>query len=47
MSYTFARSGAGGMRRVQDYFQQVRPSWLRLHEKGGKRALPSQSQPIS
>jgi len=23
--------------RVEDYFQQGRRSWLRLHEKGGKR----------
>jgi hypothetical protein len=23
--------------RVEDYFQQGRRAWLRLHEKGGKR----------
>jgi hypothetical protein len=44
MGYTFARVSAAGTLRVEDYFQQGRRSWLRLHEKGGKRhesALPS------
>jgi integrase len=37
MGYTFARVGAVVMLRVEDYFQQGRRSWVRLHEKGGKR----------
>jgi integrase/recombinase XerD len=37
MGYTFARVSAAGTLRVEDYFQQGRRSWLRLHEKGGKR----------
>ena len=37
MLYSFARvSAVLGMRR-QDYFGQRSRSWLRLHEKGGKR----------
>jgi integrase/recombinase XerD len=37
MAYTFARVSAVITLRVEDYFQQGRRSWLRLHEKGGKR----------
>jgi integrase/recombinase XerD len=37
MGYTFARVSAAGTLRVEDCFQQGRRSWLRLHEKGGKR----------
>src|SRR6516165_9101960 len=37
MGYTFARVSAVITLRVEDYFQQGRRSWLRLHEKGGKR----------
>src|ERR1700746_2010635 len=37
MGYTFARVSAVTALRVEDYFQQGRRSWLRLHEKGGKR----------
>jgi integrase len=37
MGYTFARVSAVVTLRVDDYFQQGRRSWLRLHEKGGKR----------
>src|SRR5689334_20089432 len=37
MGYTFARVGAVVSLQVEDYFQQGRRSWLRLHEKGGKR----------
>ena len=37
MGYTFARVSAVVSLRVEDYFQQGRRSWLRLHEKGGKR----------
>jgi integrase/recombinase XerD len=34
MGYTFARVSAVITLRVEDYFQQGRRSWLRLHEKG-------------
>jgi integrase/recombinase XerD len=37
MGYSFARVSAVITLRVEDYFQQGRRSWLRLHEKGGKR----------
>ncbi len=37
MGYSFARVSAAATLRVEDYFQQGRRSWLRLHEKGGKR----------
>jgi integrase/recombinase XerD len=37
MSYTFARVSAVVTLRIEDYFQQGRRSWVRLHEKGGKR----------
>src|SRR5712691_10806241 len=37
MGYTFARVSAVVTLRVEDYFQQGRRSWLRLHEKGGER----------
>jgi integrase len=37
MEYSFARVSAAGALRVEDYFQQGRRAWLRLHEKGGKR----------
>ncbi|MGO9060542.1 MAG: tyrosine-type recombinase/integrase [Candidatus Binataceae bacterium] len=37
MVYSFARVGAAAAMRVEDYFQQGKRSWLRLHEKGGKR----------
>jgi site-specific recombinase XerD len=37
MGYSFARVSAVATLRVEDYFQQGRRSWLRLHEKGGKR----------
>jgi len=37
MGYTFARVSAVVTLRVEDYFQQGRRSWVRLHEKGGKR----------
>ena len=37
MGYTFSRVSAVVTLRVEDYFQQGRRSWLRLHEKGGKR----------
>jgi site-specific recombinase XerD len=37
MVYTFARVGAVTAMRVEDYFQQGKRWWLRLHEKGGKR----------
>ena len=38
MTYTFARVGAAAAKmRVEDVFVQGRRSWVRLHEKGGKR----------
>ena len=37
MVYSFARVGATVTMRVEDYFQQGKRSWLRLHEKGGRR----------
>lgn len=36
MTYTFARVGAAAGMDVEDYFQQGRRYWVRLHEKGGK-----------
>src|SRR6185295_3898705 len=36
MVYTFARVGAVVGMRVEDYYQQGRRWWVRLHEKGGK-----------
>jgi hypothetical protein len=37
MVYTFARVGAGLKMRVEDVYAQKRRTWMRLHEKGGKR----------
>ena len=37
MVYSFARVGAEAAMQVEDYFPQGKRSWLRLHEKGGKR----------
>lgn len=37
MVYSFARIGAVVAMNVEDYFQQGKRCWLRLHEKGGKR----------
>ena len=37
MVYTFARVGAVIKMRVQDVYVQGRRTWVRLHEKGGKR----------
>jgi site-specific recombinase XerD len=37
MVYSFARVGAVVAMRVEDYFQNGKRWWLRLHEKGGKR----------
>lgn len=38
MAYTFARVGAAaGKMRVEDVYMQTRRTWVRLHEKGGKR----------
>ena len=36
MGYTFARVGAVGAMKVEDYYIQKRRGWVRLHEKGGK-----------
>jgi len=37
MIYTFARVGAALKMRVEDIYVQSRRTWVRLHEKGGKR----------
>ena len=37
MVYTFARVGAALKMRVEDVYVQSRRTWIRLHEKGGKR----------
>ncbi len=37
MVYTFARVGAVIKMRVEDMYVQGRRTWVRLHEKGGKR----------
>jgi integrase/recombinase XerD len=37
MCYTFARVSATVHMRVEDYFQNGKRWWIRLHEKGGKR----------
>lgn len=37
MCFTFARVGAVVAMRVEDYFQNGKRWWVRLHEKGGKR----------
>ena len=37
MVYSFARIGAALKMRVEDVYVQNRRSWVRLHEKGGKR----------
>jgi len=38
MTYTFARVGAAAEKmRIEDVYTQGRRTWVRLHEKGGKR----------
>jgi site-specific recombinase XerD len=37
MVYSFARVSAAVSMNVEDYFQQGKKWWFRLHEKGGKR----------
>jgi integrase/recombinase XerD len=37
MVYTFARVGAVVTMKVEDYYQNGKRWWFRLHEKGGKR----------
>jgi integrase len=42
MVYSFARVSAVVHMRVEDYYQNGKRFWFRLHEKGGKRhELPS------
>ena len=41
MVYSFARVGAVVSMQVRDYYQQGKRWWLRLHEKGGERCVPS------
>jgi len=36
MCYSFARVSAAVTMNVEDYYQQGKRSWIRLHEKGGK-----------
>ena len=36
MCYSFARVSAIANMSVEDYYQQGKRSWIRLHEKGGK-----------
>lgn len=41
MIYSFARVGAAVFLKIEDYYQQGKRYWLRLHEKGGKEhSLP-------
>jgi integrase/recombinase XerD len=37
MCYTFARVSAVVTMRVEDYYENGKRGWIRLHEKGGKR----------
>lgn len=37
MVYSFARVGAATRMRVEDYYEEGKKWWFRLHEKGGKR----------
>jgi site-specific recombinase XerD len=37
MVYTFSRIGAALKMKVEDVYMQKRRTWVRLHEKGGKR----------
>jgi len=37
MVYSFARVSAAAALRIEDYFENGKRAWLRLHEKGGKR----------
>jgi integrase len=37
MVYSFARIGAAVAMKVEDVYVQKRRSWVRLHEKGGRR----------
>ena len=37
MVYSFARVSAAVAMDVEDYYQQGKRWWFRLHEKGGKR----------
>ena len=37
MCYTFSRVGAVVTMKVEDYYQDGKRWWIRLHEKGGKR----------
>jgi integrase len=37
MCYTFARVSAVVHMRIEDYYENGKRGWIRLHEKGGKR----------
>ena len=46
MCYTFARVGAVVGMKVEDYYQNGKRWWFRLHEKGGKRhEVPAHHMP--
>lgn len=48
MTYTFSRVSAMVGMRVEDYFQQSKRWWFRLHEKGGKyHEVPDTIRPKS
>ena len=37
LTYIFSRVGAAVTMRVEDVYTEARRTWVRLHEKGGKR----------
>jgi len=37
LTYTFSRVGAAVTMRGEDVYTEARRTWVRLHEKGGKR----------
>jgi site-specific recombinase XerD len=37
LTYTFSRVGAAVAMRIEDVYTEARRTWVRLHEKGGKR----------
>ena len=41
MVYSFARGGAVVSMAVEDYYQQGRRCWFRLHEKGKYHQVPA------
>jgi site-specific recombinase XerD len=47
MTFAFARIGAVVAMRLEDYYQEGGRSWVRLHEKGGKRHEMPAIYPVS